>query len=261
MVRSFSMSLAAIDLVFEHLELGRAPFPFEVPHLGQTFTERGQIREAVFRDLESRGLMRRGRLDADVETALVTFVKGTVAVTAAASVDGGDRLFARSATDGRTGVLVRQDGNLMVFTEIRPVGVVPEIVNLIPPMRPAPGQSVTIAKPAPQTRPRHAAPDSYDPFAEVSGPSRTQASPQMRAVERMFDKPKLRMGQFTAFVRGVDDKGRSLSPVVWFDSEDGRIFSTSRESEDGQKWLTYAPADNSRIGQHLNGQVRPYLGW
>lgn len=264
MVQSFSLSLAAVDILFEHLKLGHAPFPFEVPHLGQTFTERSQIRQAVFHDLEGRDLMRGGRPDADVEAALVTFARGPVAVTAAAKLDKGEKLFARSAVDGQMAVLATRDGNLIVFNVIRPVGLVPEIVNLIPSTRPAPGQSVTIAQPQQpqqpqqQSRGRHAAPDSYDPFADVSAP-RSRPDPQMRMVERMFSKPQLRMGQFTVFAQGRNGKFRHFDPVVWFDSEDGRVFTTSRSAEDGQKWLTYAPADNARIVQHLSSQVQPFL--
>ena len=259
MEQSFSLSLAAIDILFEHLRLGHAPFPFEVPHLGQTFTERSQIRQAVFRDLESRDLMRGGRVDADVEAALVTFARGPVAITAAAKLEKGEKLFARSAVDGQLAVLAKRDGNLIVFNEIRPVGLVPEIVNLIPSTRPAPGQSVTVAQPQPQQdRGRHAAPDSYDPFAGVSAPT-SRRDPQLRMVERMFTKPQLRMGQFTAFAQGGGGKSRHLDPVAWFDSEDGRIFTTSRTAEDGQRWLTYAPADNARIVQHLSSQVQPFL--
>ncbi|WP_197319413.1 ESX secretion-associated protein EspG [Saccharomonospora sp. NB11] len=256
MVQSFSLSLAAVDILFEQLKLGRAPFPFEVPHLGTTHTERSQIRQAVLRDLEGRDLMRRGRLDADVEAALGTFTRGRVAVTAAAKLENGSKLFARSASDGQFAVLAKRDGNLIVFTLIRPEGLVPEIVNLIPSARPAPGQSVTLAKPEPkqQTQPTQ---DAYDPFASVSAPA-SRASVQERAVQRMFEKPTKQMGQFTAFTQGRREQ-RHLDPVVWFDTEDGRIFSTRRTAEDGQTWLTYAPADNARIIQQLMSQVQPYL--
>ncbi|EHR59122.1 ESX secretion-associated protein EspG [Saccharomonospora cyanea] len=259
MVQSFSLSLAAVDILFEQLKLGHAPFPFEVPHLGTTHTERAQIRDAVFRDLEGRGLMRRGRLDADAEAALTTFARGRVALTAAAKLDGGEKLFARSAGDGQFAVLAKRDGNLIVFTMIRPEGLVPEIVDLIPSARPAPGQSVTLVKPEPRTQnPRRAEPDSYDPFAGMSAPA-SRSSVQERAVQRMFEKPTKRMGQFTAFTQGRKGEHRHLSPVVWFDTEDGRIFSTSRKAEDGQTWLTYAPGDNARITQQLTAQIQPYL--
>ncbi|EID54140.1 ESX secretion-associated protein EspG [Saccharomonospora xinjiangensis] len=257
MVQSFSLSLAAVDILFEQLNLGHAPFPFEVPHLGTTHTERAQIRDAVFRDLEGRGLRRRDRLDPDVEAALVTIARGRVALTAAAKLGGGEKLFARSACDGQFAVLAKRDSNHLVFTILRVEGLVPEIVNLIPAARPAPGTSVTVAKPKPRD-PRRREPDSYDPFADVSAPA-SRLSVQERAVQRMFERPTGRMGQFTAFAQSRRGGHRHLDPVVWFDTEDGRIFSTSRKAEDGQTWLTYAPADNARIAQQLSAQIQPFL--
>ncbi|OZM73240.1 ESX secretion-associated protein EspG [Amycolatopsis antarctica] len=259
MPHSFSLSLAAVDMLLEHDKLGRAPFPFQVPHIGTTHTQRAQVREAVFRDLESRGLMRAGRLDADVGLALRTFVSSPVAITAAAQLDDGKRLFARVVSDGQFAAVVKQDENLLVFAEARPTGLVPAIVDLLPLTPAAAGQSVTIAKSAPvKSRGRHAADGGYDPFAGVA-PPRSQSSSQVRYVERIFEKPKLRIGQFTAFVRGQNGKASDLSPTAWFDTDDGRYFMTVRDSDDGQTWITYAPADNARIAQHLHSQLEGYL--
>jgi hypothetical protein len=258
MSHSFSLSLAAVDMLLEHARLGRAPFPFRVPHIGTTHEQRGQVREAVFRDLDNRGLMSRGRIDDDVELALRTFVASPVAVTAVAQLDGGKRLFARSASNGQFGVIVRQDENLLVFEEARSTGVVPAIVDLLPLTPAAAGQSVTVARPAPK-RPRRG-PDQggYDPFAGVSLP-RGQSASQLRYVERIFEKPKLRIGQFAAFVHGGDGKQKPLGPIAWFDTEDGRYFCTMRDADDGQQWVTYAPADNARIAQQLYGQLERYM--
>jgi EspG family len=255
---SFSLSLAAVDILLDQGKLGRAPFPFAVPHLGTTFTQRGQIRDAVFRDLESRGLMRGGRLDADVELALVTFVNSRVSVSAAARLDDGRALFARSASDGQFAIVVRQDENLLVFAETRPTSIVAAIVDLIPLVPAAPGQSVTVAKPA-TTPLRNRRPDDagYNPFSQVRAPR--QLSPQLRSVERIFEKPKLRVGQFTAFVQGRHGRQTDLSPLAWFDTETGRYLMTTREAPDGQNWLTYAPADNARIAQQLFDQLEGYL--
>lgn len=258
MPHSFSLSLAAVDILLEHVRLGRAPFPFEVPHIGTTTDQRAQVRQAVFRDLESRGTMRGGRLDGDAELALRTFVRSPVAITAAAKLEGEDRLFARAASDGQFAVLVRQNANLLVFEETRPTNVVSAIVDLLPLTSAAAGQSMTIAKPAP-SKPRHAADGGgYDPFAGVSAP-RSQSSSQLRAVERIFDKPKKRIGQFSAFVQGRDGQQGNLGPIAWFDTDDGRYLCTARVAEDGQQWLTYAPADNARLAQQLYAQLEDYL--
>ncbi|NKQ53517.1 ESX secretion-associated protein EspG [Amycolatopsis sp. K13G38] len=253
MPHSFSLSLAAVDILLEHQKLGRAPQPFEVPHLGTTFDQRAQIRDAVFRDLEGRGLVRGGRLDPDAELALHTFVTAPVSIMAVAQMDEGRQLFARAATDGQYAVVARQDQNVLVFSDVRPTALVPGIVDLLPLTAAAAGQSVTIAKPASkQGRHRRSDDDAYDPFRGVSKP-RSSAPSQLRMVERIFQKPKKRIGQFT-----VSLAGNAMLPTVWFDTEDGRWFVTSREAEDGQSWLTYAPADNARIAHHLFEQVQRY---
>lgn len=253
MGRSFSLSLTAVDILVERQRLGRAPMPFELPHLGTAFEERGRVREAVLRELEARRLFSRGRLDPDVEQGLQTFVRGPIAIIAVAQLDGGTQLFARVASNGRYAVIVRQDGNMLVFTETRPSAIVSGIVDLLPATPPAAGQSVTVAKPAPRGS-RHALDDgAYDPFVNVLPPgARSTAPAQLRMVERIFQKPKLRVGQFTALLDG----GVSLAPTAWFDTAEGRYFITSRDTGDGQSWVTYAPADNGRIARHLTGQLQ-----
>lgn len=261
MAYSFSLSLAAVDILLEYSGLAGTPFPFLIPHIGTTHEQRDQVRAAVFRDLESRDLMRTGRLDADVEDALRAFVDGQVVVTAVARLEEDRELFARACAAGNYGLVVRKNENLLVFTETRPTGVVPAIVDLLPLTPAAPGQSVTIAKPATsrQGAGSHAAPDSgYDPFTSVQ-PPRAPANTQLRAAERLFEKPKLRIGQFTAFVRDAQGKQVQLTPFAWFDTEDGRYFATSREAADGQSWMTYVPADNARIAHQLHEQLEGYL--
>jgi len=248
MPHSFSLSLAAVDMLLEHQNLGHAPQPFDVPHLGTTFDQRAQIRDAVFRDLENRGVTSRGRLDPDVELALRTIVTAPVAIMAVAQLDDGGQLFARAASDGQYGVLARQDQNLLVFEDVRPTAVVASIVDLLPLTPAAAGQSVTIAKPRPRKRPADDG-GGYDPFRGVGKP-RTSAPGQLGIVERIFGKPKKRIGQFTIF-----HTGRPSTPTAWFDTDEGRYFVTSRDAEDGQSWLTYAPADNARIAHHLLEQL------
>lgn len=249
---SFSLSLTAVDILLEHLKLGRAPLPFEVPHIGTTFEQRTQVREAVFRDLGGRGLMAYGSPGSEVERALRTFAIAPVAITAVARLDEGKPLFARAASDGEYAVETHQDANMLLFTEVRPTAIVASVVALLPSVPAAAGQSVTVAKPAPHRSSRD---EGYDPFVTVSRTRASSGSAQARMVERIFQKPKLRIGQFTAFVDG----GPSLAPTVWFDTPDGRYFVTSREAEDGQSWVTYAPADQARLTRHLSGQIEGYL--
>jgi hypothetical protein len=257
---SFSLSLAAVDILMEHGGLGMAPVPFVVPHIGTSTEQRAMVREAVFRDLEGRGLMRGGRLDPDVGLALATFVRADLAISAAAQLDKGRQLFARAVSNGQFAVLVRQDENLLVFEEVRPTGIVPSIVDLLPLTPAAPGQSVTFAKPSTQPRPRRRDDEAYDPFAGVNSPRMHSSSgSQLRMVERIFEKPKLRVGQFTASVKDRNGQEAKLSTLAWFDTEAGRYLMSSHQATDGQHWLTYAPADNARIAQQLYGLLEGYF--
>jgi hypothetical protein len=255
---SFALSLAAADILLEHCGLGRAPVPFEVPHLGTSHSQRAQIRDAVFRDLQSRGIVRGGRLDAEVRLALATFVHSPVAIAAAARLGADRTLFARAASDGEYAVLARRADNLIVFEQARPTAIVPAIVDLLPLIPAAPGQSVTIPKPAGTAKRAPGQYEGYDPFAGVARP-RSQPSAQLRAVERMFEKPRLRIGQFTAFLAGRSGHPVGLNPVAWFDTEAGRYLMTVREAEDGQRWTTYAPADNARLAQQLYQQLEGHF--
>ncbi|MTD57795.1 ESX secretion-associated protein EspG [Amycolatopsis pithecellobii] len=252
MPHQFSLSLTALDVLLEQLRLGRAPAPFEVPYTGTTVEQRAQVRGAVFRELESQGLAGRGRFDPDLELALHTFTGAPIAITAVAQLDDGKQLFARAASDRQYAVVARQDRDAVIFTDVRPTALVPGIVDLLPLTPAAAGQSVTVAKPAKRAKHRRDD-DSYDPFAGVGKP-RSSAPAQLRVVERIFQKPKLRIGQFGAVVQG-----RRLTPTAWFDTEEGRYFVTSRQAEDGQNWLTYAPADNARIAHHLHEQLQGYF--
>ncbi|WP_370932560.1 ESX secretion-associated protein EspG [Amycolatopsis sp. cg13] len=248
---TLTLSPAAVDLLLAELGLGRAPLPFVVPHIGITGEERAAVRDAVFRDLDSRGLLRRGTIDDDVEIALATFAKPGLAVSAAAKI-GDEQLFARVASNGQFAVLVVQRDGMFSFEEVRPTGIVPAIVDLLPLTPAAAGQSVTVARPSKQP----VRGDAYDPFAGVSGP-RTH-NPQLRAVQRIFEKPRLAVGQFTPYVSDGNGHERALPSLAWFDTELGRYLLSTRDSSDGNRWLTYAPADNARLAQQLFTQLEGY---
>ncbi|GAA1213817.1 ESX secretion-associated protein EspG [Prauserella alba] len=257
MAQSFSLSLVAVDILLEQYKLGRSPFPFEIPHMGTTHTQRTQVREAVFRDLEARDLARGGRLEADVETTFEACMRAPLIVALAGQLTGDEEIYARAVSDGQYAVLVRQDGTMLTFTEVRPTNFVAELVDLLPLTKPAPGQSITV--PVAATRKPQQADGGYDPFGGVKAPRSSQTTSQERAVARLFEKKTERIGFVTAFVPGDDGRSAKLDPVMWFDNEDGRYLGTQRAAEDGQKWATYAPADNARIVSQLYTQLEPYL--
>jgi ESX secretion-associated protein EspG len=236
MIRSFSLSLAAMDILWERLELGLPPFPFEVPHNGRTMEERANIRGAVHADLRRRNLMEGDRLDPDVEDALRALAQPQVALTVFGSLDRGAALLARVVRTGQNAILTVLIGQTLRFEYIRPGTIVQAMVGLIPDERPGPGQPVTLSL------------DGREP--KTSAEIRTRA-----AAEAMFERPRIRVGQFGITVRGRHGREHRGPELGWFDTDAGRYSAQSRTEPDGQRWVTYAPADRARLGQLLHNHL------
>jgi hypothetical protein len=256
-VYSFSISHAAADMLWEDLKLGSRPYPFEFPHLGQTFDERKRIKDAVYRDLESRGLANRGRVSAEVEEALILLIRSDFGINAIAMLDAKSEkpLLARGGAAGETAVLAVLDDRMMKVDLIRSTALVRSVVDLLPAQRPGPGQSITLSAPASAPTPR--VQDDFDnaTFTRAVA-SNSPAATQMRGAEAIFERPRLRLGQFGLSVRGRHGREFRSPQLAWFDTDAGRYQMQSRRGQDGTNWLTVAPSDNARLaaqlGQELN---------
>ncbi len=258
MPTEFSLSLAAIDLLWEQLRLGTAVPIFEVPSVGATVADRERLRQIVFDDLASRDLAHRGRVEPEVEEALVTLARFHHAIDAVGVLDDDERLLARSATDGRTAVLARLRDQTIGFTTFRPEGLIDEVVRLIGDEKPGPGRSVTFPEPGQEPERPQRRRDPEEGFRGVFEPVRPPQSGyelERRAAQTMWERTRKRVGMFTVY--GRDRLGRELrTPALsWFDTDDGRYLGHSRPGPDGQQWTTYAPADSSRITQQLVGML------
>src|ERR1700759_347570 len=117
---SFTLSLAAIDLLWEQLRPGTPVRIFEVPSVGATMQDRDRLRAIVFEDLTSRNLAYRGRLEPEVEEAVVTLGRFQHAIDVVALLEDQERVLARAATNGRTGLLARLRDQTITFDTFRP---------------------------------------------------------------------------------------------------------------------------------------------
>ncbi|GGP56500.1 ESX secretion-associated protein EspG [Saccharothrix coeruleofusca] len=262
-VFSFALSHAAADVLWEDLKLGSRPYPFDFPYLGQTLDERRGIRNAVYRDLESRGLAARGRVSAEVEEALTMLVRFDFSLNAVASLDARNverQLLVRAGARGEAAALATLDERQLKVQVLRSAGLVRAVVDLVPPGRPGPGQSVTVAVPsaAPPPPPRRDEDFGQSTFTRAVAPHST-GSAQVRALEAVFERPKLRAGQFGVTVRGRHGREQRAPQIAWFDNDQGRYMSQTRQGQDGQKWLTHAPADNARIAAQLTQELNGLL--
>src|SRR5207253_1822832 len=93
------------------------------------------------------------------------------------------------------------------------------------------------------------------------GPAARRSShgAQLRTAQEIMERPRLRVGQFTAYARN----GRGLwlrSPELsWFDTDAGRYLTQATRARDGHDWVTVAPADNQRIVRQLGEMLTALL--
>lgn len=244
----FTLSLPAVDVLAQTLDVNVRQFPFDIPYFGEYERDRLRIARQVFLDLNRQGLIRDGDVDPELTRALRTLSEYVITVGVMGTVDRTKKVYARAAAAGETGVLaVRQDESLRLEL-IRPTALAVSLVGLLPKMDAAPGQSVTITMPS-------AHHDSADIMAPVHS-VRTANEQQLRLAESYLSRPRTGTGFFT--VSGKDRRTgleRQGGQVMWIDTDAGRYLSVNRPpGEDGQVRGTFSPADSARLAQQL-GQL------
>lgn len=258
-VYQFSLSHAAADMLWEDLRLGSRPYPFEFPYFGQTDDERRSIRNAVYTDLESRGLRSRGRVVPEVEEALNLLVRFEFGVNAIAMFDprSNDKLLARGGAAGENAALAVLDDRMMKVDLLRAPQLIRSIVDLVPNERSGPGQSVSVPMPA-KENPRPRQDDEVHSFTSTVRAQSATAT-QTRALEAVFERPRLRVGQFGLAARDRMGKEHRAPQIAWFDNDQGRYMTQKRKAPDGQDWLVHAPADNARIAAQLANELNTLI--
>jgi hypothetical protein len=247
---SYTLSLAAVDVVSQTLGVNVRLFPLEIPSFGEFQEDRRRIATAVFVDLAKRGLVRRGDLDQDLTRALRALSDFQIAVAVMGTPEEGKQLFARASANADTGVLAVQDGQQLKLRLIRPTAVAVTMVGLLPKADAGPGQSVTLSKPAPVGGRQ----DNGDDYSPVHGAHR-RVDPALRIAEGYLTRPRTGSGFFSVSGRDRHGKEMQAGGVGWFDTDAGRYLSLTRPpGDDGQIHGTFSPADAGRLTQQL-GQL------
>jgi hypothetical protein len=226
MSRGLTVSLAAVDVVCEHLGLDPTPTILGVPRVGTTMADRSRIRDAVLTDLADRNLAHGDEIDRKLARRLVLLCRAPLVVEAIAILHNGHRIRAQMSSNGRAAVLAVRDNQFLRLTAPRPTAAVPAIVNLIGPARPGPGHSITYPT---------------EPTAR-------------RRTERMLTDPRVQTGTFTVVHRRQRETVRPA--LLWFDTDAGRYIGYTTPGPDDSTWTTYSPADNTRLAQHLTALVK-----
>lgn len=244
MPRSFSLSLAAVDMLSQVLQVSCRLFPFEIPSFGQFDEDRDRIAKAVFTDLTNRGLIRANRIDPDVEAALTTTADHDVAVALMGTTEKDRTVRARAAAAGSTGVLAVQEGQSLRFELIGAGGLARAVVGLLPQAQAGPGQSVQVEQPR---RPEQVG----GGFVQQVRAPRTAVQAQVRMAASILERPRKGFGFFTVSGRGRHGREVDAGSLGWIDTDAGRYLTLTRPSPDGAVRATYSPADSARLAQQL----------
>ncbi|MGH3770187.1 MAG: ESX secretion-associated protein EspG [Pseudonocardiaceae bacterium] len=246
--RGWHLSAAQWDVLTETLRLEGYPAPIQVRSHGRTDVERGRIRTEVGEELRQLGLVRAGRVEADLEAALCLLHRPASWLDsvwlADATADQPVRVVA--ARSGSVGVCALQHPD-------RPGATVLDII-------PAAGLAAAVVARLPQHPPGHSPGGTIAlaPSPERSGGVLVSASPVRTSVEReraavsaILDQPHARAGQIAANLRDAAGRVRRSPVLRWCDNPDGRyqITITPRRTD---KSLTITSADPHRLATTLN---------
>lgn len=121
------------------------------------------------------------------------------------------------------------------------------LIDQLPATAPVPGWSISLPREVLASTHPATAGTVYDSSPAPFGPLRQQ----LRALEAVLSKPRIRGGQIVANMRDGTGKRRRSRPVEWFDTEAGRWTARLLPAPDGGEHLTVCPADRARITAQL----------
>lgn len=242
MVDTITLSIPAVDVLGERLDLGVRQYPFEIPRLGGTPAERSRIEQQVGDELEAAGLSRAGRPEPEVEDALYLLSSSEVSVAAAGLLDvgTGQWLAARVVATGEVGVLGLITGRGLRMEFMSPENLPRVCADLLPQAPPGAGDAVSVPMASSAEGYEHNAPGAAGPDG-------------MRSMEAINGLARYRIGHYV--ITGTDRRGRGarLPSLVWFDTEHGRYTLFGDRSPEGVDVLTCTPVDRQRLVSQITG--------
>lgn len=250
----FTLSAAEFEFLWEHLHLGRIPYPLEVPVGGITMAERAGLRASTLDGMRGKGLLHDERPDPDLADLLRVLAAPTVSVDTVGFGDGPIRGLA--ASDGSHAALAALHDGTLSFATIRPTSLATSIVEVLPAGDAGSGHAVSL----PYKTMKGTADWEDDPFGDgdehamlvAGGVSDKDATLLLELAGR-----RVRGGQFGLTTTGPPTRLgpgarlRSATVITWFDTPDGRYLMVYDDD-----WVSIAPADAARIAHRVDDLIR-----
>lgn len=233
MVDTITLSVPAMDVLAEQLNLNIRQYPFVLPRLGESPEERRRLVEQVEAELAASGLADARGPQPEIEDALYLLCSSQVAIAAAGVLDlrTGQPLTARVVATGEVGLVGVLDGRSLRMEFLAPDDLPRACVDLLPDAPPGAGGPV-----------RATAEDAGAPAPEQA----RGGADGIQHLRGLIGRPKFRIGHF--LVTTADRRGRRgrLPGLTWFDNDLGRYLL-----QGDARGLSCLPADKGRIADQI----------
>ncbi|MEU4742227.1 ESX secretion-associated protein EspG [Actinosynnema sp. NPDC023658] len=241
-----TISALEFDVLWEHLRLETLPLVLKVPSPGKTHSERAELEQRAWADLDRRGLGRPASLDPGLEDLLHLLNRPQEEVDGRLWLGHSVRVLA--ASKGSSGVLAVLAHDQLTLRPASAEGLPREALSVLPPLSAGPGHSVTL----PSADLDAAAATSNTPDDLLNALVARGIRPDdARTLADMFRDAGNR-GQFGRASR--DKWGRRVRQegvVSFFDNPHGRYIQLRRATPGQQPWSTVSPVDARRLLHHL----------
>lgn len=241
------LSAAELDGLWELLGLGEPPYPLALPSPGVSRDERVALLADLRTTLTERGLLVADRIDERLAIALRVVAGSGAVIEAQVSADRHMRVRA-ACDDGTAGMVVQIDDRARVHW-LAPARWHEAVMELLPPLPPAAGQSITV--PAEELR------EGLRLLADGSGRSAFEdelrragvGGVEARWVIGLATARQMIGVQLTVSAPGTPDAAPARETISWYGTPDGAAMLLG--VADGSAWVSIVPASRDKLSARL----------
>jgi hypothetical protein len=234
--------------VWEHLGLKEEmPLAVKVPSPGTTHTERRQLENQAWTEIERRGLGRQVDLHPGLIQGLNVLARPDREVDGRTWLGRSVRFLAASRDEEAVLAILADD--YLTIHSVAATALPSAAIGVLAQVQAGPGQSVSLLS-ADFEAAANSAAGTKQGF-ESALRSRGVREDDVTTLSSMINDV-VATGNFGAAARDKWGKRHRADRVIaFFDTEDGRYLQIRRSSADGSVWTTIAPTDNRRLVHHV----------